>query len=415
MGAITTRKETMSDLLRYVYTDEMREQFSRRSVLMQEFPRKNIKTMADGKGIVVKAHVGGGGGYMFTSDLSTAPASKQDVRQLIYDYHISTSSLEIAGDLMVETSDKAAAEKEILDFELQGVIKDNGPLTNFLMYGNGDGKMAGVSSASAATTMIVDNARGFMDNVRIDVLLTSSGEVGYGVRAAQCTVNHKSHTITLSGTSVFTDWAGLNSNAADYTVYLHNSRNDAIYGLSALISDSNPPTGVANIGGIDRDLAINTWFKAQVFDNGGALRRPTLPLIQDAIDAIDDYADSEAKLILCGNRVWSYLASQLIGNKSYQGELMNLHGWASAINFVNTPIVKDKHCPPDKMFILDPALFRIWQLNEGQWMDDDGSILSRVQGKIAYEATWWKKWQLVPMKPIGTAVITDLAQDLPEG
>ena len=142
--AITTSRDTMSDMLRTIYLDRMRRHYSVKSILSQEIPRKNNVNAAEGEGIVVKCHVAGGGGFIFTDDLSTAPPSHQKVRKLTYLQRIITAGLEIVGDLMEESSDRGAVEKSILDFEVKGVAVDSGPLLNFLLYGDGTSKLAGI-------------------------------------------------------------------------------------------------------------------------------------------------------------------------------------------------------------------------------------------------------------------------------
>lgn len=413
---IASSRTTMNALLRTVYTDMLREQFSSKAVLLQEFPREeNTKNQAQGDRISVALHTGGGGGFAYTTTSQLPKATAQKVNRAYFDYVMMTDRIEIAKDLQTDTSEGAFAETEILDFEVKGVARTARRGLSFHLYGDGSGKVAAVSSASDSTTIVVDSVRGIQDNQKVDILLTASGAVSAGVQGAHVTVNRATKTLTLTSPATLNDWAELNTNAANYTVYRQGSRNKANFGLDAWISTSNPPTGVALLGDIDRSIAGNEFYHGNVFGNSGTAREITFPLIQDMLDQIDEYADGESKLMVCHPRVWQWLAWKLNDQKQFVHDRTTLRGWMSAILFgdMRAPIVKDPLCPPGTMYFLDPSLWRLWQINEGQWMDDDGGILHRVADFVAYEASWFRRLQLVCLKPIAQGRIDDIETALP--
>ena len=407
-------RDTMNKLLVTVYKDKLREQFSSKQVLLQEFPRENVGNFSEGDTISVPLHVALGSGFAFSSSGVLPAPGHQIVERATYNYKMLTNRIEMTGDFMQDTSDGQAAERKILDFEIAGVAKEGARGMSFHLYGDGTGKLANVTSAANSTTLICDDIRGITDNMRVDVLLTADGSVGSGVIGAQVRREIATRTLTLRDGKTFGDFADLNSNAADYTIYRQGSRNDAFLGLEAWISDVNPPAGVGNIGGIDRSLAENDFWRAQVFNNGGVPREPDLQLIQFVIDQIAEYADGDVGLITCHPKVWSWIAHRLETQKVYH-EKKVLRGWMSTIMFGDIPqaIVKDPMCPPTKMFFMDPSLWRIWQTNEGTWMDEDGAVLSRVAGRVAYEASWFRRMQLICLRPKAQAVLEDLTNELP--
>ncbi len=407
---------TMNGLLRTVYTDMLREQFSSKAVLLQEFPRdENTKNQAQGDRISVPLHTAGGGGFAYTKTSQLPKATAQKVSRAYFDYTMMTDRIEIDKDLSQDTSDGAHAETEILDFEVKGVARTARRGLSFHLYGDGTGKLAGVASASDSTTIVLDSVRGIQDNQKVDIVLTASGAVSSGVQSAHVTVNRGTKTVTLQDSKTLNDWSDLNTNAANYTVYRQGSRFKANFGLDAWISTSNPPTGVPLLGDIDRTLSANEFYKANVFANGGTAREITFPLIQDMLDQIDEYADGESKLLVVHPRVWQWIAWKLNDQKQFVHDRTTLRGWMSAILFgdMRAPIVKDPLCPPGSMYFLDPSLWRLFQINEGQWMDDDGGILHRVADYVAYEASWFRRLQLVCLKPIAQGRIDDIETTLP--
>lgn len=408
-------RDTMNKLLRTVYKDKLREQFSSKQLLLQEFPRENVGNFSEGDFISIPLHVALGSGFAFSSTGVLPAAGHQIVERATFNYKMLVDRIELAGDFMQDTSDGAAAERKILDFEVGGVAKAGRRGMAYHMYGDGTGKLAAVSSSGSATTLVVDSIRGILDNMRVDILLTADGTVGAGVQGAQVRLERATKKLTLINGAVLADSGELNSNAANYTVYRQGSRNDAYYGLEAWISDSNPPTGVANIGGLDRSLAVNDFYRAHVFSNGGTPREPDLQLIQYVLDEIDDAADSDVRLMICNPKVWNWIAFRLDNQKRFTHEKTTLRGWMSAIMFGDVPhaILKDPMCPPTKMFFMDPSLWRIWQINEGTWMDEDGAVLARVAGRVAYEAAWFRRMQVICLRPRSTAVLTDLMTELP--
>jgi hypothetical protein len=251
--------------------------------------------------------------------------------------------------------------------------------------------------------------------MRIDVLDTATGAVNGGVSNAEIRFNWKTGVVTLKDGAVFADFGDVNANPGNYTVYRAGSRNDALMGLAGIISEINPPTGP--LGGVDRTDPDNAFWTANVFGNGGAPRVPDLVYVDEAVNVVEQRASVSTSLILCSHAVWTILADQLVQDKRYAGTQTTLNGWCRALMFPgpngDIPIVRDKHCPRDKMFGLAEEAFTLYQNDEGKWMDQDGSILHRVEGMHAYEAAWFRFLQLCCDAPNGQWVIEDLDTALP--
>jgi len=254
-------------------------------------------------------------------------------------------------------------------------------------------------------------AKGLTNGMRVDVLLKADGSTGAaGVVGAEIEIDTtvSPHTVTLQGGKTLLAYATVNGAPTTFGIYRAGSWNDSIWGLDAAIGASDPARGPYL--GISR--TTNAFWKGQRLYNTSAPGTPvtiTLPRIQEGIDAVEINSMGKPNLIIMSHAVWNTVANILVGNKRYEGNMMKLNGWCTAVEFAGIPMVRDKHCPPNKIYILDTTKFRLWGNDEGDWMDKDGAILSRIQNRYAYEATWRRSMQLACEAPGANCIIEDVA------
>lgn len=410
VGDLVLTKGGMAGMLRDVYAPKMRRSFNLKVLLPQLF-RRNTKNFKPGARIGIGLHINPGSGHTW-SDIGELPeGSTEDVKRAWFTYKWMTDRITIRGDLVEDAgSGPPTAEEDPLEFQIESLIRTNRAGLAFDMYGDGSGKLCGVASASNGTTFVVDDVRGLRTNQRVDVLLTATGAVGAGgVRSAVITLNRGTKTCTLVSPSQLADGTGaeLNTNAADYTVYRSKARNQAIFGLLAAIATGNPP--VENYGGIDRTNDTYDAYRGVVHGNSGTPRVPTWKLFQDVMDDIESRSEAEPNIVVMPPELWSKFAAELSDRKRYTGQMGTLNGWAEAVRMGTLPFVKDRYCPATKAFVLDTRLWQVFQNNEGQWMDKDGSILHRLESRVAYSAAWHRRLQLICGVPAGQGVLEDLA------
>ena len=406
MPSTGTNRVNSENLLRTVYLRKMRAHFSLRSLLLQAF-RRNETSYAPGKEISVALHAAGGEGYSWSRAGLVPPPSHQQVERATFKFEQMSAAIRLEVGFVEDAASKEASEVRPLEFETKGLVEQLRKDLNFDMYGNGTGIVATVKSSADNTSFVVDELRGVRNNLRVDVLRTDDGtDGGGGVFGAQITVNRKTNLVTLKDGATLSSSSVLNGNTADFAVYRSNSRNEAIFGLDAAISDANPPG--ANYGNVDRSLDANDFYRANVLDNNGTKRAPTMKLFQDMLDLIQRNGPGQIDLIIVGLEVWSALIEELTKDRRYGGNQKLLMGWAEAVMFGSIPITKDADAPPDKAWFIDTSTWTIYQNDEGKWMDQDGAILSRVTGRTAYEATFYRRMQPVCHVPIANGVIEDL-------
>lgn len=407
--AIEASRTTQADLLRIVYRPKMRRQFNLRSILLQYLTRNTSSDFAEGSQISISLHKGKSGGRGFSSAGRLPNSDYQKVARAAFNYTRMYGRIRIPGAMMNSTSNvPTAAEARVYDLETQNLVKQLRHMLNFHMFGDGSGKVAGIVSTSSSTQFVVDDARGIDDGARYDVLLIASGVVAGGFAGATIAVNPQTKVCRITSAHSFADGTGAAVNAAPttYALYENGSYNDAVLGLDAVISTSNPPLG--NYGGIDRTTAGNEYWQGQSLSNGGVPRRASFPLISEGIDQVERFSDGEVNLVLCGYEVHRQLMNDLMAARRMDNNTKKLNGWATAIMHDDVPIVRDKHCNPTKMYLLDTSHWELYQDSEGKWMDEDGAILSRIPGEDAYEAAWFRYLQPVCDAPNTQCVIADL-------
>lgn len=407
-------RTTMHLMLKDVWRGRLQELIASRSVLLQAILRNNVDNLkSEGAQIVVPLEVGGGGGYAYSPDETTKPPSHPLIDKATFNTRMITDTIEVSQILVEDTKSNAAAVAPIMDTMMSGVARDHRHALNYDLYQDGTGKVAQITGATASDTLTVSSWQGLFNNQLVDIVLNATGAAGSAVKTVNVTVlrsNTGDSTVKLLNGAALNDYADVEANASDYGIYRHKGWMGGIFGLNAIISDSNPPSAVGNYGNVDRD--VDDWWRATVLD-AQSDRALTMDLIQDAVDGVEAASDGEITLVLVGPRQWLRLVHDEAALRRHRGQVTTLMGWAEGITFGRTRIVKDKHCPNDRAFALSPDDFRIWQPHEGGWLDEEGSILKHVAGTFKYQGIWYRRLQLVCRNPMGSAVITDLLSGMP--
>lgn len=400
---------TQDELLRTVYQRRWRRQFPTRSILLQIL-RRHTESVAEGDHISIGTHAELGGSVAFSKTNQLPPADAEQVARMSFWQRMLGVTIEIDGTFISRAKSKQAADMQPLTLEMDSKLKLARLTTNWHLYRDGSGLIATPATATAVDTLTVDSVAGLRTNMRVDILLVATGapDAG-GVIGAKVNVNRLTNTVTLRSPQQMANYNAIHANPTDYGVYLHKSYCSAPFGLAAVIDTGNPPANVGNYGGIDRTNDLNDWSRGVLHHNSGSTRVPGDLLMQNLIDDIEGNSDGEVKLILVPPVLWSAIATALVNKRQY-GEPMTLNGWATAIKWADKFLVRDHHCQPDRMYFMDPSTFIISQNNAGAWMDEDGAILSRVKGAVAYEAAWFQKYQLMCVAPGANGVLKDLKQ-----
>ncbi len=289
----------------------------------------------------------------------------------------------------IEISDKAlraskssdGAFVDLLNAEVEGLV--NCAKVNFsrMLFGDGNGYIAKVKSASGAV-ITVDKINCFYVGMVVDIY--ADGEVvTEGLTVTAVDIANSQITVDNSSSGAFTG----------FQIYLSGAQGNEITGLMGIF-DSDTLYGVSK--------SAESYMTPAEFVVEDSL---TEALIMEKINYREEYFNSRPNMILCSFATRRKIAALLTENRR-QLDMTVLQGGYSAVLFDGIPVVADRFCPNDEIYLLNTDDFGIYQLCDWEWLEDeDGKILKQVPGKAAYSATLVKYAELICTKPCAQGII----------
>lgn len=378
--------QTADNALKSYYLDIVSDQLN---LSVNPLLAKIERTTADvwGKDVrkLVRYGVNGGIGAG-TEDGALPSAGGNRYAQFVASLKNLYGTVEISDKAIRASANNEGAFVNLLNDEMEGLIKSSSFNFGRMLFGDGSGKLATVTAVSG-TEYTVDSTAAFAEGMIVD--LYASGSAIATARTVTA-VDRTAHKITLSGTSV--------TGAKDAIVVVQNSYGLEITGLGAIFSDSATLYGVARTG--------NPWMIPYTETSTGAI---TENKIQKAIDKLEENAGSTVNFIVCSWGVRRALAEEL--SKTRQTQSIDLEGGFRALSYNGIPVVADRFCPAGTMYLLNTDDFRLHQLCDWQWLEgEDGKILRQKAGKPVYTATLVKYAELICSRPCGQAKLSGITE-----
>ena len=301
----------------------------------------------------------------------------------------------------IEISDKAirASERDVgafvnlLNAEMEGLVKSSSFNFGRMLYGDGTGKLATVKGVSA-NVITCDTVQNVFEGMLIDVKTANLADTTVSSRRV-IAVDRVAKSITVNGGAITTTEAPVGS-----IITVQGSANKEITGLGAIFGDS------ATLYGLDR--SANKWLIPYKHENVGEISET---VIQKAIDELDDNYGSKVNFIVCSSGVKRAFQKYL---SSYKRNLdvMELKGGYKALSYNGIPIVSDRFCPEGTMFLLNTDDFALHQLCDWKWLEsEDGKVLRQKAGKPTYTATLVKYADLICTRPCGQAMLSGITEE----
>lgn len=301
----------------------------------------------------------------------------------------------------IEISDKAirsSANNEgsfvnLLNEEMQSLIRSSSFNLGRMLYGDGTGKLATISSFSD-NVLTLDSVNGIAEGMIIDFHSPLGTIIAIGMGRTVLSVDRAAKTITVNGTPFTSSNLPPNS-----IIAVQNSFGNEITGIGAIFSESETLYGV--------DRASNPWMSPYIRKDVGAISEKD---IQTAIDSIEENSGSKINFIVCSWGVRRALADFYAQYRSI-APIMEINGGYKALNFNGIPVVADRFCPAGTMYLLNTDDFCLHQLCDWQWLEgEDGKILKQVAGKPVYSATLVKYAELMCSRPFGQGMLTGITE-----
>ncbi len=306
-------------------------------------------------------------------------------------------TIELSDKAIRASANNSGAFVNLLNAEMEGLIKASKFNFGRMLFGDGSGKLATVESVSG-NVVVLDEIANVIEGMVVDFLTPANST--YSLVSGACgrrivSVDRANKKITVDGAAI-----SANTIAANDIVTVQGSFNKELTGLGAIFGNST------TLYGINR--ANNLWLTPKsVAATDGKIDDST---IQKVVDELEDVAGSTANFIVCNSGVRRAYQNYLTAKRT-NVDTLNLEGGFKAISFGGIPVVTDRFCPSGKMYVLNTDEFALHQLCDWRWLEgDDGKVLKQTAGKPVYTATLVKYADLLCEKPIGQGVITGITE-----
>lgn len=402
-----------SNVLKTRYLGPIREQLNNSTILLSRIGREDNAISVSGKNFTVPLHTGrntsAGTGRVDGGTLPTAGAQSYDVAVVPNTYQY--GRIQITGPTVAATRDNAGAFVKAIDAEIQGLVMDFKRSFNRQLHSDGVDALGYIAATVTATTAgVVDDRRGNNAN-----FLQSGAQVVDILAGNTTTVRSAGVTVTPGSAATSPVGQNVTFGVAQTLVTLDplvvpGTAGLQLMGIAGIVSASDPPLLGGGLHGLP--VASKTFWIAQVVNNSGTNQSLTLENMQKPLDLIatnSDYDEGGVKFLLCSYGVRAKYVSILIADKRHVNT-MELDGGFSAVDFNGKPLVPDPQCRKNRIYYLSPDTLKIFRTSDFDWLDKDGSVLSRVPNTDAYEATMFHYGNLGTIARNANGLLDDISE-----
>lgn len=381
--------QTADNALKNFYLDAVTEQIDSR---ISPFLAKIEKSSAyvTGKGVSKLVRVGVNGGISAGTETGDLPIAKSNnYVNFVAPLKNLYGTIEITDKAIRASANNEGAFVNLLNDEMQGLIKSAKHNFSRMLFGDGTGKIASVVTANGATVTL-DSVVGLEEGMAVDFYTAGTCVESEKKISA---VNRELKTISIAGEN----WSASTFGSGTFIVIAGTPINCEITGLGALFSNKS-------LYGVDRAKSL---MKPYIKSTVGQI---TESVIQKAIDSIEERGSGKVNMILCSRGVRRALVEhcrekQIILSTTTIGED------CSVMTFNGIPVIVDDFCPNQTMYLLNTDHFKLYQLCDWQWMEgEDGKILKQIAGKPIYTATLVKYAELVCECPCAQGVLRGITE-----
>ena len=356
------------------------------------------KTTSDvwGKQVVKLASYGVNGGIGAGSETGTLPeAGANNYAQMTVTLKNLYGKIELSDKAMLASQNDAGAFVDILNAEMDGLLKSSKFNLGRMLYGNGTGKIATVTTKPETNTnnadIAVTSVKNLIEGLIVDVYSAVDATTPALTARRIIKIDRAAKIITIGGTTP-------SSAVTAGFITVQNSLNQELTGLGAIFDGS-----VSTLYGLNK--ADNYWLVPYTKTLNTTI---SISAIQEVIDNIEELGGEEVNYILSSYAVKrAYLAYLNTNRRNI--DYLNLDGGFRAISYNGIPVVADRFCEDNSMFFLNSKNFTMHQLCDWRWLEGEGGkVIRQIAGTPTYSATLVKYAELLCDKPIGQGKLTGI-------
>lgn len=286
-------------------------------------------------------------------------------------------TIEISDKAIRASANNEGAFVNLLNDEMQSLVENASYNFARMLFGNTKGALT-YATQIVGDKVLVDNPYALSEGMCVDAYGPDDALLEIGKVVAS--VDEDTNLVSFEG--------GLDNIADDAVFYMHGSKGNELTGLDSIFEDET-------LYGVDRNHRIMRPYN---LSDVGAINEFVM---QEAIDTIEKKSGSKINFIVCSWEVRRALMDYIKANQTTI-TTMELESGFKAMSFNGIPVVVDRFCPKDTMYLLNTNDFKLCQLCDWQWLEaEDGKILKQVPGKATYTATLVKYAELICERPYG--------------
>lgn len=297
--------------------------------------------------------------------------------------------IEISDKAVRASQNSAGAFVNLLNAEMDGLLKASKFNFGRMLYGDGSGLLATTvaNTGSGNDTITVDSVKALMEGMTVDVYNTSDTKDNTVSGARIVAIDREEKIVRISASAQ-------NPIGEGYTLYVQGQKGNELTGLEAIFKDT--PT----LYGVNRaDYAFMRPYTKTIEG------KCTPDVIRSAIDEIE-VSGSRIDFIVCSFDVRRQYLKYLDEN-NINADYINLDGGYKALSCAGIPIVADRFVADGTMYLLNSNDFTLHQLCDWRWLEDDeGRVLRKGIKQYSYTATIVKYADLMCERPAGQGKLT---------
>lgn len=370
---------TIANALKYWYLEGLRYQLNEAaSVFLTQLERD--QEHVEGYKIKMGLSYGVTGGIGNRSDTGTLPSvNPRKFIQAEWETMNIFAKIQVSDKAIQASRSNRAAFIQALAHDMEKAERDAKRDVSRQVMGDGTGLLATISSVSGENpyTCTLDSAKWFAEGMLIDVYTSTTKDTS---EAEVTSVDKANNQIVFSTAT---------APVANDVIYVAGNRDLEITGVKKVMTADN------TLYGINR--ANNKWFNPTVKPVNGEISEVK---IQEGIDDAEDETGNTIDFLIAEKGVRRAYVNLLSAMKQIVNSL-DLKGGFKAISFNGIPLTADKYCASGELLAKSLANWKLYEMADWGFMDEDGNVLFRNTNTPVYNAVLRK--------------YCDLGCDLPKG
>lgn len=376
-----------SEALKIFYLPGLQYQFANANPVLSVMERDSQSVTGLQVSMALRWGRQGGLGNRADDGLLPTPNSRK-TKQAKWDTKNIFARIQVSDKTMRASRNDQGAFVQLLEADLEDAMTDGKDMLSRQLYGNSTGVLATCTAQTAVNTLVLNSVQYLAEGQLIDIV-DSAGTVKQAGREVLA-VDDVANAITIDGGTVTTL-------GTDQLVISGN------YGLE-LTGFGSVFTPDNTLYGINRNS--NKWFNPTVINIGGEISEVVL---QKGSDETERKAGGNVNFYASSYGVRRAYQNLLLATKQIV-QPMKLEGGWETLAYNGKPFTADKYAPSGTLFGLDLTTWRFYEMLDWQWLDEDGSVLSRVAGRAVWEAILAKYCDIGCRLPKGNFKMTNIIE-----